>query len=206
MPERTKNGLAHKKLKYYFNFLAFKNDFFMANIQPSSRLSAFLAVATLLGAIALPLMTIAIWLFWDQLAPLAAGNRGITADLTSLSAGARFTGFGLFMAGAALQSYGLLGLRRTFLEAANGRSLSTNAVNGFRRFAWVSLIMVPIGIVQQAGLSVIISLNDPTPGGSLSLQLGTPEISRFFMALLLVFVAHVFAEGKQMKDENEAFL
>lgn len=177
----------------------------MAKTQSSSRFAAFLAHATLLGAIALPLMTAGIWLFWDQLAPMAAGNPGVNTDLTSLTIGARFTGFGLFLVGAALQSYGLLGLRRTFLEAANGQSLSTNAVNGFRRFAWISLIMVPVGIIQHAGLSIIISLNDKAPGGSLSLQLGTPEISGFFMALLLVFVAHVFAEGKHVKDENEAF-
>ncbi|TQV84652.1 DUF2975 domain-containing protein [Exilibacterium tricleocarpae] len=170
------------------------------------RLAEFLALITLLAAIALPLSAAAIWLFWTKLAPFAAGNLGYAFDLTHLGVGARLAGFALALLGAVVQAYGLLGLRQTFQEAVAGRSLSARAVNGFRRFAWVTLAMVFIGIVQRTGWIVIFSLSDPTHQGTLDIRLGSEELQALFMGLLLVFVAHVFAEGKQAKDENAAFL
>jgi hypothetical protein len=178
----------------------------MLRAHPSRRLAAVLAFVALLGAIALPIVAAAIWLFWGQLAPFASGNLQYAFDLASLSAAARLAGFGLFFIGAAIQAYGLLGLRQTFLEAAVGRSLSDRSVLGFRRFAWVSLVMVFFAIAQRTGLIVIFSMSDPAHEGALSIQLGSTELKALFMALLLVFVAHVFVEGKQAKDENEAFL
>ncbi len=178
----------------------------MSNINTSSRLATFLSYITLIAAIALPVAAAAIWLFWNELATYATGNLQLVYDVRGLGVGARFAGFALFLASAAIQAYGLLGLRQTFLEAAEGRTYTASALNGFRRFAWVSLIMVFVGIVQQTGLIVILSLSDPSHQGALSVQFGTSELKALFMGLLLVFVAHVFAEGKQAKDENDAFL
>jgi len=172
----------------------------------SNRLAAFLSQITLIAAITLPVATAIIWLFWNELAAYAAGNLQHVYDVRELGAGARFAGFALFLVGAAIQAYGLLGVRRTFLEAAAGRAYSARAINGFRRFAWVSLIMVFMGIVQRTGLIVILSISDPSNQGALSVQFGSNELKALFMGLLLVFVAHVFAEGKQAKDENETFL
>ncbi len=169
-------------------------------------LATMLAHLTLLGAAALPLMALAIWFFWDQLAPHAVGNLQYAFDVTNIGVGARLSGFTLSLAGAVIQAYGLLGLRQTFLEAAEGRSLSARAVKGFRRFAWVTLAMVFVGIIQHTGLIVILSLSEPGREGTLSFQFGTNEIKALYIGALLVFVAHVFAEGKQAKEENEAFL
>ena len=178
----------------------------MPDIPPKGRLAAVMAHVTLLAAVALPLATAAIWIFWDQLAPRGVGNLVHFYDVTSLGLLARLAGFSLFLFGAGVQAYGLLGLRRTFQEAAAGNALSARAVLGFRRFAWVALAMVFIGIVQQTGLIAIISASDPARPGALSINLGTNELKALFMALLLVFVAHVFAEAKKTKDENAAFL
>ncbi|MEO1241751.1 MAG: hypothetical protein AAFX54_07560 [Pseudomonadota bacterium] len=172
----------------------------------TQRFAALLAQLTLAAAAALPVIAALIWIFWDALAPLAAAQIGSPYDLTALGAGGRFAGFGVMLVGAALQAYGLLGLRRTFLEASRDRALSTAAVNGFRRFAIISLVMVFIGIVQRAALIIIFSLSDPAHQGALSIQFGTPELKALFMGLLLVFVAQVFAQGKKAQDENAAFL
>lgn len=166
----------------------------------------FLARITLAAVVALPVLTAAIWVFWDQLAPHAAGGPAQFYDATALGIGARFAGFTLFLAGALIQAYGLLGVRRTFLEAAHGRALSNSSVSGFQRFAWVSLIMVIYGVFQRTALIALLSMSDPRHEGALSIQIGSPELKAIFMGLLLVFVAHVFAEGKDAKDENEAFL
>ena len=177
---------------------------YMSNF--NHRMAVVMAHVTFAGAILLPLLAAAIWLFWDQLAPLASGNLQHAFDLTSLGIGARLTGFGLFLVGALVHAYGLLGLRQTFQEAALGRSLSAKSIAGFRRFAWVTLVMVFFAVLQRTGLILIFSLSDPAHQGALSFEVGTNELKALFIALLLVFVSHVFAEGKRAKDENETFL
>ncbi len=169
-------------------------------------LARILAHITLAGALALPVIAAAIWLFWDQLSALAAGQYGLVYDLASPGTGAKLGGFALFLAAALIQGYGLMGLRITFLEAAAGHALSDPAVNGFRRFAWVSFIMVFVALVQRTGLIMILSISDPEHPGALSIQFGTDELKAMFMALLLVFVAHVFSEAKRAKQENDSFL
>ena len=160
----------------------------------------------MIAAVVLPVFAAIIWVCWDDLAPHAAQNLDIVYDVTSLSIGARLIGFILFLITAVIQAYGLLGLRRTFLEAARGFPYSSRAISGFKRFAWVSLIMVFLGIMQQTGLIMILSLSDPAHQGAFAVQFGSRELKAFFMGLLLVFVAHVFSVGKQAKDENETFL
>lgn len=172
----------------------------------TEQLAGILAYVTLISAAALPLIAVMIWLFWNDFAALATGQYAGVYDVTSLGIGARLSGFALSLAGAVVQAYGLLGLRRTFLEAATGHALSDQAVDGFRRFARISLIMVFVGLIQETGLIIILSISDPELPGAFSIQFGTDELKALFMALLLVFVAHVFSEAKRAKQENDSFL
>lgn len=170
------------------------------------RFARFLALATYAGAIALPLIALAIWIFWDSLAPAASANLGHGFDLSALGPGARLAGLAVSLAGALLWSYGLLALRQTFLEAARGRPLSREAVRGFRRFAWIALVMVFVGALQRTLYILIYSISNLGMDGQLSIQFGTPELGALFIGLLFVFVAHVFAAGLRAADENERFL
>lgn len=178
----------------------------MRTTLPPRRLAATMAFLTLVTVVALPAASMVIWLFWQSLAIHLAGGSAYGYDLTNLSAAARFAAFGLFFLGALVQAYGLLGIRRTFLEAAAGRSYSDRALGGFRRFAWITVVMVFVGIIQQTGLVAILSISDPARPGALSIQLGSEEVKALFMGLLLVFVARIFGEGKRAKDEIETFL
>lgn len=173
---------------------------------PGRTLALALAGVSMAAAVALPVIAALIWLFWNDLAPFAAGEAGRPFDLAGLGPGARFAGFSLSLTGALLQAFGLLGLRTTFLEAAKGRALSARAIDGFRRFARVALIMVFFTVAERTGLILIFSIADPEAPRTLAIEAGTPEIKSLFMALLLVFVAHVFAVAKRAKDENDAFL
>lgn len=165
-----------------------------------------LAAVTTIAAAALPLVAACVWLFWDALAPIVAAEIGTRFALDQLALGGRLAALTLSMIGALVQAWGLLGLRRTFSEAASGRALSAAALSGFRRFAWVSVAMVPIVIVQRTALIALFTAADPSMPGQISIQLGTPELARLFYAVLLVFVARVFAEGRAAKAENEGFL
>lgn len=174
----------------------------MSHATPSMRFAQILGLLTRLAAFSLPLIVAGIWLFWDQLAPLA----GSGLEVTSLSVPGRIAGFGLSLCAALLQAYGLIGLSRTFTQGAAGRALSAASVAGFRRFAWVTLWMVPIRVIVATGITTLISMSDSVPGGSLSLKFGSQEVGAAFIGLLLVFTAQVFAQGHAAQAENEAFL
>lgn len=178
----------------------------MMHQTPSSRFAAILNRVTLVAAFALPCMAAAIWLFWDTLAPMAAPAAAAGLDVTSIGISGRLGGFALSLTGALVQAYGLLGLAQTFEEGATGQALSARSVAGFQRFAWVTLLMVPLRIVLATGTALVISMTDSVPGNSLSLRLGTPELGALFMGLALVFAAQVFAQGHAADAENQAFL
>ena len=169
-------------------------------------LAIFLSHATLAGAVALVAMAVATWLFWAHLAPYVAGNLQYRFNVNGLTTSERLIGFTISFIGAMIHSYGLLSLRQTFCEAALGNPLSEKAIRGFRRFAWVTLIMVFVGILQRTGLIVLFSLSDLTQQGRIDIQLGSRELKSAFLGLLLVFAAQVFVEGKRAKDENQAFI
>lgn len=171
-----------------------------------SKFAGILAQLTLVGAIALPSTVFIVWAFWDQLAPLATQGAAGIYDPTQLGLLARLGGFAIFFIAALIQAYGLLGLRETFLEGAAGTPLSARAVNGFRRFAWVSMILVFVGMLQHTVLILLLSVSDPSQMGALSIQFGSKELGALFTALMLIFVAHVFSIGQRANEENQSFV
>lgn len=174
----------------------------MTDVKHRLSLPLVLCHLTRLAAFAMPLVAAGIWLFWDDLAPLA--QTGL--DVTAMGPGARAAGFALALGAALLHAYGLLGLSQTFAEGAAGRALSAKSVAGFRRFAWIALLLVPIRVALYSANVMLVTMSDSVPGTQLAIKLGTPEISAFFTALLLVFTAQVFAQGHALQQENEAFI
>lgn len=78
--------------------------------------------------------------------------------------------------------------------------------SGFRRFAWVSLAMVFVSIVQASAWSVILSTGTPGVENQLTIGFGSGEITKIFTALLFVFVAHIFLAGRATDEENASFI
>lgn len=169
----------------------------------SQRFAGLMAFITLLGAFLVPVFTVLAWLVLDSM-------NGFVADfpryVPPVSAWGQVAGLILATSGAVLQAYGLLGLRRTFLEAAAGRWLSIPAVLGFRRFAWVSVAMVFFSIVRESAYSMIFSWHNPPGSRVMTITFGSEQLAALFTALLLVFAAHVFAAGREVEEENRAFL
>ena len=126
-----------------------------------------LFIVTLCIGYLLPVSAIAIWVFWDELAPLAAGNLQYNFDLMGLSMLERIAGFSISLTGAVIHSFGLFGLAHTFSEASQGFPYSQKALNGFRRFAWITMCMVPVGVLQNTLFIILYSLSDPKHQGTL---------------------------------------
>ncbi|WP_136656553.1 DUF2975 domain-containing protein [Nitratireductor sp. XY-223] len=175
-------------------------------------LARILAVATTIAMVLLPLLTALVWAaalvgtLPQWLAMEHFSGTAVPVDLATTSPWAKLLALSVEMVGALILVYGLSGLRRTFVESAEGRWFSASSIDGFRRFAWVSLAMVFVDIVQQSALSVIMSVGTPGVQNQLSISFGSLDLAKLFTALLFVFVAQVFVAGKAIDDENAAFI
>ena len=175
-------------------------------ILKTPKLALVLAQLSLIAALLIPLFSVSVLIFWEFYVTASLSPQVAQFDLLNMSFGVKIAVFALSLVGALLQAYGLLGLRNTFLEAAENRALSAKAVGGFRRFAWLTLAMVFYGIFHHSALIVVLSLADPFSPGQLSISLGSNEAKALFLGLLLVFVAQVFAQGREAVEENQAFV
>jgi hypothetical protein len=170
------------------------------------RFAGIMARVTLLGAAALPVLAAAIWIYLDFFGRLAMDSGFMAFDPGAVGLSGRLAGFVVSLAGAGLQVWSLLCLRKTFQEAADGRALSAVAVFSFRRFAWISLAMVFVGIAQHTGYVAIVSMSDPDLPNQIAIRFGSGELKSLLIALLFVFAAQVFAAGREAQEENAAFL
>ena len=161
-----------------------------------------MAHLTLMGTVLL-LLAPTSWLFFIE---WAAEGSGRNVDGYQFPLGLKLAGAMVALLVSAIRAYGLLGLRRTFAEAHEGRPLSEAAVLGFRRFARMELAMVFAGVAQVAANSAILSLAAPGGRGAVSITFGSTQIGALFLALLLLFAAEIFAEGKRAHDEVSYFL
>jgi len=173
----------------------------------------YLAIATLIWACVITLVPIIfqplLWVFGLESYDFSYSFvDGLTVNPTLNNATPLVTlsVFTLDLARALLMAFGLLGLRITFLEAAQSNALSQRAINGFKRFAWVSFLLLLINPFINFTMFLIRAFADPTSlGGKISFSF--EEIFKdLFMGLLLIFVAYIFAEGRRVQDENERFL
>jgi hypothetical protein len=105
-----------------------------------------------------------------------------------------------------VQLYGLRQLRYTFLSAARGHWFASPAVDGFRRFAWASLLVVPLEVARASatGLYVQTLAGDRTL--SLAISVGSQELRALVTALLFVFVAQTFSAGHALDEDVRTIL
>lgn len=144
--------------------------------------------------------------FAKSLTALAPIDGPYKFDLSGLTTAMQAALIAVLVLPTLLVCYGLLGLRQTFLEAAAERTFSNKAVSGLRRFAFVSLVMVVVGVFQNAAMMAIFTYTDPNLPGELPIEFGSEELEDLFNTIMIFFVCHIFVLAKRTKDENDAFL
>lgn len=167
----------------------------------SRRFAVVMGWVTLLSAVFGVVLSILMWSHLEAFVALTSDPLAAPYDLSHMSLSMRLIGGAVSLSGALIGAYGLLNLRRTFLEASAGRALSLLSVMCFRRFAWVSLILVMVGIVQSSLYGVIYSMSDVNSQNQVSVTFGSLEMGQLFSAVLLVFAAQVFAMGRQAEED-----
>lgn len=167
---------------------------------------AWLCVA---GMISLPLTALAIWL-WPGV--FSGPIKGSLADgvearaLLELGAAQRFAALLVMAGGVALQVAALWFLRRTFMEGAAARWFSLDSVRAFRRFAWLCVAMVVYTVFHSSAMSVIVTAHLPQGQRMLNVTFTTENLQFLFGALIMLSVAHMFAAGREIAEENAAIL
>lgn len=172
-------------------------------VQTFCRLMAWLCVA---GMILIPALAVSVWLL-----PGLAGNVTLNVaradvDASSLGPAQRLLGLAVSLMLAGVQVAALWFLRQAFVEGGRGVWFSLRAVRSFRRFAWLTLILVPLNVAQDSAMSVITTMNNPAGERMLSIGFGSDNFRALFTALVMLFVAHMFAAGREVDEENAAFI
>lgn len=185
------------------------------------RLARVMAVIAGLGVVVIPLAESFGWalLAWTTRPAAGVGDPmfgmvqdtvngwGVSiTDPTQITTSALFVGWIISLIGATPMVIGLWSVRRTFLESAEGRPFSDASVRSFRLFAWASLAAVLAAVVERTATGLAVSVLSPDIQNQLSIGLGSEDFSRLFGALLLVAVAHMFAEGKRLAEDVEGLL
>lgn len=173
-------------------------------VQTFCKVMAWLCVV---GMISLPLTAFATWLAPSIFSGPVKGSLtdGVeAAALLDMGASQRLLALAVIGAGVALEVAALWFLRRTFVEGAHARWFSLASVRSFRRFAWLCVAMAIYAVVHGAAMSVISTwhLEERT----LSIGFGTENAQFLFGALIMLFVAHMFAAGREVDEENAAIL
>ena len=154
-----------------------------------------------------PIQAAAIWLFWSENVNVTIDGQAFYGDGAAPGMTLRLIGLAAFLIVALVQSWGLLGLRRTFQEASIGRVFSQQSVQGFRLFAITSLIVI---FANEANWLLFETIKEwaalEGQAGSFTVSTGLPSWSEVSAALLLIFVAQAFAIGKGVQEENDAFV
>lgn len=106
----------------------------------------------------------------------------------------------------AVQIVGLLGLRRTFAAAARGEYFSVDAVGGFRRFAWSTVWIVPVNIIQRSLTLAYVTWLDPAMPNILTIDVGSDDFRALVLAMLFLFVAQIFSIGRRVDEDVRSIL
>ncbi|RKR00356.1 MULTISPECIES: DUF2975 domain-containing protein [Maricaulis] len=173
------------------------------------RLSRFLALATLAGMVLVPLFGLGVW-FLPGLANALGelpGSRWVGNGQNDWFVfQIRLGAAGISMIGIGLTLYGLFGVRRLFLEGAEGQYFSEASVGGFRQFALASLVGAIWAPFETTVFSVYLSVANPHTRNAVEISLGSDTIESIGTALLLFLMAHILAEGRRRHEELELIL
>ena len=172
----------------------------------STRLAGVMAGLILIFVIVVMVGVISFGVFTQSMANLVPEDSPYKLDLSEMTLTLQASHFAVTVFPTAFSCWGFLGLRRTFLEASVGRTFSTAAVSGLRRFAFVSLVIVFIDAVFDPAATAILAQADPEGSAAFAVEFGADEAGALFNTLMIFFVCHVFVLAKRTQDENDAFI
>lgn len=174
------------------------------------RLSSVLAHIAFGLMIALPLLTVLVWVRFDVFGPDIASrvvkgwcNGGVPLELTRIQT---LLGIGAMMLPAAAVMWGLTHLRRLLSAFAMGQVFTIESVTALRRFAWCVAAAIVLDVISGAMISVILTMNNPPGQRELAIGLSSDQVLTVFFGAVFALIARVMEVGRRLAAENAEFL
>lgn len=146
-----------------------------------------------------PVGTTLIWLWFDHTVAFAFERICIPIDPATVGGGQRFVGWGLAMLQTGVLSLTTWSLSRLFDEYAAQRYFSKRALSAFKQFSFFGCLYVFSFHILYICLGVLLS-------GKLTFYFDTDDLKIIVLSLLLVAISTAFAQAREFKTENDAFL
>jgi Protein of unknown function (DUF2975) len=107
---------------------------------------------------------------------------------------------------AAFTMWALWSLRQLFRRYARGEVFSAGALRHLNNIAVALLANVIVAFAMQAPISLLLTWPLGPGQRTMSLEFGSGDVARLFMAGVMLVVARVMVEARHLADENAKFV
>jgi hypothetical protein len=115
----------------------------------------------------------------------------------------RFAGFLAYLPLMGLQTYWLWQIKRLFGCYARGKIFTADNTAFIRRTAIAFLAISVVSIFVNSIVGLILTINNPAGHRILGVSIGTPHIVDVLTGMVLVIIAWIMDEGRQLKEEAD---
>ena len=172
-----------------------------------ARLSRIMSVLSMVGAAALPAVTI--WAFLDP-----GGTQFLMLRLSHVGDGLnasvpiqyRIDAMAIELVPVGFAVWALWSLSRVFANYAQGRVFGPEPLRHLNRLAVALFASVVADIAAQMPITALLSWHLGPHHREISLSLGSDDVSRLFIAGAVLVIARVMAEARRMADEHAGFV
>jgi len=184
----------------------------MAQSNPVSpqltRLSKTMAWLATLGAILLPVVAAACFLFPGRLTDwtvfrLTHTGVAVTAQIPQTY---RALALALYLIPTGFEVWAMWSLRRLFLLYAKGEVFSQSAIAAINHVAAGLFWSVIAGLLLEAPVSLALSWPQGHGHRAISIGFGSDDLLWLFVAGTVLAIARVMAEARRVADENAGFV
>jgi hypothetical protein len=171
-----------------------------------TRLSTVMAWVAMLGAILLPSIAAACFLFPGSGTDWLMFRLSHTGAEVTAQIPLQYRAIALLLnyVPIGFEVWALLALRRLFLLYAHGEVFSEGALKALNRVAAGLFWSVVSGFVVQAPIS--LALTWPNAKHEISLGFGSDDVMWLFIAGAVLVIARVMTEARRVADENASFV
>jgi hypothetical protein len=170
-------------------------------------LSRLMSVLSLLGLALLPALVV--WSFLDP-----AGTRFLMLHMNHVGDGlsasvpldARLEALGLALVPVGFAVWALWSLARLFACYARGSVFGAEPLRHLSNVAVALFWSVLADFLAQAPITALLSWHLGPHHRTISLSIGSDDVSRLFIAGAVLVIARVMAEARRVADENAGFV
>lgn len=174
-----------------------------------SRLSRFLSWVCTILIVALPVLTVVVWMNFETFGSELRRGIGIECGTplpTELLPVQIVLGIGVMMLPTSVKVFGLWHLRRLLAAFADGRVYTAENIRALRLFAWAVAGSIALGMLMVPLLSVILTFDNPPGQRVLVFGIGSDDFMALFVSGVFALIAHTMEFGRSLASENAEFV